>query len=162
MSLTFGDVAMTYAAGGEPFLVAFARMFDISFRFRPAHIGPAIGQPTMGLEVELVGSHSRIGMHAREGCGHCLQVLLVLLDLADWALKGQHGNVLVENINVQCGKSIQQSDGSNSPPVVLAVAVNRRAGLWQGANEWIPQTASEMRTALLELTCREDCLNCVS
>ena len=130
--------------------------FAISFRLRPAYGSVAGEGPEIGCEVELIGQHHTMGKHRSGGCPHCLEVLLVLLELHDHALFGEQHPYTVGDISAQCEKLIHYvSTGGVWPEVVLDVKIIRRPTHQQVSENWVRKLADEIRTELLELGCHE-------
>jgi hypothetical protein len=100
------------------------RMFSISFRLRPTYGGVTGEGPETACEVELVGHHYLVGRHVNRGCPHCIEVLLVLLELHDRTLSKQQS---AEYLGPQCEKLIHYaSTAGDWPEVVLDVKIIRR------------------------------------
>ena len=132
------------------------RRFSISFRLRPAYGNVAGDGPEIGCEVELVGQHYAMGKHVSGGCPHCLEVLLVLLELHDRTLSVQQRPYSVGGIGAQCEKLIHYaSTAGDWPEVVLDVKIIRRSTLQQVSENWVMKLTDEIRTELLDLGCRE-------
>lgn len=130
--------------------------FSVSFRLRPAY-GSVYGTgEEIGCEVELIGQHYFMGNHVGPGCPHCVEVLLVLLELHDRMLSGQHKAYAVEDISAQCEKFISYaSTAGDWPEVVLDVKIIRRPTLHQVSENWLLKLTDEIRAELLDLGCRE-------
>lgn len=130
------------------------RMFCISFRLRPTYVSLARDGPEIGFEMELIGTHQKIGQHVYGGCAQCLRVLLVLLELADRSLP-QEGTP-ARPISRRCEKLIRYSSSAGDwPEVVLGMTVVRRASLEQIAGDQMRQCIEDIRTVLQDLGCRE-------
>ncbi len=132
------------------------RKFSVSFRLRPAYAGASGVGPEIGCEVELIGQHYCMGKHVGPGCPHCLEVLLVLLELHDRSLAGQDGPCSVERLGAQCEKLIHYASASGDwPEVALDVKIIRRRNLQQVPEGWVVKITDHIRTELLELGCHE-------
>lgn len=129
------------------------RRFSVSFRLRPAYESVAGDGPEIGCEVELIGQHYAMGKHMSGGCPHCLEVLLVLLELNDRTLSGQES---FGDIGAQCEKLIRYaSTAGDWPEVVLDAKMIRRPTLGQVSEKWARKLTDEIRKELLGLGCRE-------
>lgn len=132
------------------------RRFSVSFRLRPTYASLAGKGPEIGCEVELIGEHYSMGKHVGPGCPHCLEVLLVLLELHDRTLSGQGGLYPLEHIGAQCEKLIRYASAAGDwPEVALDVKIIRRQNLQQLPEGWATQLRDQIRTELLELGCHE-------
>ncbi len=130
--------------------------FSISFRLRPAYGRVAGEGPEIGCEVELIGQHYAIGKHRSGGCPHCLEVLLVLLELHDRTLSGEQRPYPVGGISAQCEKLIHYaSTAGDWPEVVLDVKIIRRQTHSQPSENWVMKLTDEIRMELLDLGCHE-------
>ena len=132
------------------------RRFSISFRLRPAYGSAAGDGPEIGCEVELIGQHYAMGKHVGAGCPHCLEVLLVLLELHDRTLSGEQSPYAAGGISAQCEKLIHYaSTAGDWPEVVLDVRIARRPTHQQVSENWVMKLTDEIRTELLDLGCHE-------
>lgn len=130
--------------------------FSISFRLRPAYRSVAGEGPEIGCEVELIGQHYAMGKHTSGGCPHCIEVLLVLLELHDRTLSGEQHPSAVGDISAQCEKLIRYaSTAGDWPEVVLDVKIIRRSTDQQLTENWVMKLTDEIRTELLDLGCHE-------
>ena len=132
------------------------RRFSISFRLRPAYGSVGGDGPEIGCEVELVGQHYAMGKHVGGGCPHCLEVLLVLLELHDRTLSGEQPPYAVRGVSAQCERLIRYvSAAGDWPEVVLDVKIIRRPTHQQVSENWVVKLTDEIRTELLDLGCHE-------
>lgn len=131
------------------------RRFSVSFRLRSAH-GRAVEEREIGCEVELIGQHYAVGRHVGGGCPHCLEVLLVLLELYDRILSRQQPPYPAEEIAAPCEKLIHYASTTRDwPEVVLDVKIIRHPALQPVSENWVTKLADEIRTELLDIGCRE-------
>lgn len=131
-----------------------AGMFCISFRLRPKYVSLASDGPEIGFEMELIGTHQKVGQHVHGGCAQCLRVLLVLLELADRSLPEE--GTPARPISRRCEKLIRYGPSAGDwPEVVLRMTVIRQASLEDVAGDRLLQLTEDIRTVLQDLGCRE-------
>ena len=138
-----------------------AGMFCISFRLRPTYVSLASDGPEIGFELELIGTHQKVGRHVHGGCAQCLRVLLVLLELADRSLPEE--GTPARPISRRCEKLIRYGPSAGDwPDVVLRMTVIREASLEDVAGDRLLQLTEDIRTVLQGLGCREVLFDCVA
>jgi hypothetical protein len=90
------------------------------------------------------------------GCPHCLEVLLVLLELHDRIFSGELHRYAAGDISAQCEELIHYvSTAGDWPEVVLDVKIIRRPTHEQVSENWVMKLSDEIGRELLDLGCHE-------
>lgn len=137
------------------FLGTPARKFNVRFSLTPSDVSVAGRQVTVGFDLYLVGTHVN-PMTANAGtCKQCQQVLMAILELADWAVPSRptRGPSRPEN---NFGKLTRFSATHGSAgKVSLAIRLFRWRAFEQATDGWAMDFLMKTTKFLLDHGCRQ-------
>ena len=144
---------MRAISSGPALLGDLVTTYQIAFRLEPAHINVFAGEVEIALELELAGTHEpHHAATCRRGCMRCQQVLMALLEIADWAVPTRNeaptGRGSYEKV-----VRYAMSEGSE-PQAALGIWIVGRRKFPEADDGWGLEFLMHIREFLQSLGCR--------